>query len=56
MTINELITILENVRNEHGNVNILVDQLDQYGEYEGFTSHVRVDWDDEENEGVHIGC
>lgn len=55
MTINELIAALENVRAEHGNVNVLVDQLDHYGECDGLTTYVHVNWDDEEN-GVRVGC
>lgn len=55
MTINELIAVLENVRNERGNVNVLVDLLDYYGECEGLTTHVHVDWDDD-YEGLRIGC
>lgn len=55
MTISKLIALLENIRNERGNINVLVDQLDRYGEYEGLTEHVHVDWDDD-YEGLRIGC
>lgn len=55
MTINRLITLLENIRNERGNVNVLVDQLDKYGECEGLTKHIHIDWDDD-YKGLRIGC
>ena len=55
MTINKLIETLLTLRDRHGNVNVLVDQLDQYGEYEGLTEHVHIDWDDDWK-GVRIGC
>jgi len=55
MTISELIARLENARKEYGDFNVLVDQLDKYGEYEGLTEHVHVDWD-EDWHGVRIGC
>lgn len=55
MTLTELINTLQEQLQERGDVTVLVDQLDYYGECEGTTTHVHVDWDDEDD-GLRIGC
>lgn len=55
MTVNDLIAALENIRDERGNVDILVDHMDRYGEYDGLTEDIHIDWDDDYR-GFRIGC